>query len=136
LRCKVHIHRASLKTVRTFRLKQNGLTGKIHTFIPKDDSLIHTKTNTNNYLPKAESMNVTSPLFWDVALCNPLEVNQHFGRTCRLHLRGRFAACYLLQSGLVLGFFDIKDGGDMFLRNICWFSTKLHGKVSQRIEYS
>jgi hypothetical protein len=28
-------------------------------------------------------------MFWDVALCCPLKVNQGFGRTCRLQLQGR-----------------------------------------------
>jgi hypothetical protein len=28
-------------------------------------------------------------VFWDLTLCSPFKVNQHFGRTCRLHLQGR-----------------------------------------------
>jgi hypothetical protein len=28
-------------------------------------------------------------VFWEITPCSPLKVNQHLGRTCRLHLQGR-----------------------------------------------
>jgi hypothetical protein len=41
--------------------------------------------------------------------CSPLKINRSFGRS---------SACYLL--GL---FCHVKDGSDMFLRNVDWLST-------------
>jgi hypothetical protein len=47
-----------------------------------------------------------------------------FGGTCRLHLQGlriseAMVDCCLLQAGFLLGlFFDGKDEGEMFLRNV------------------
>jgi hypothetical protein len=40
-----------------------------------------------------------STIFWDIAPCNPLSVNRHFGGTYRLHLQGRTCRTY---------FFDLK----------------------------
>jgi hypothetical protein len=34
-------------------------------------------------------MKKNSFVFWDVAPCTPLEVNQRFGGTYRLHIQGR-----------------------------------------------
>jgi hypothetical protein len=32
--------------------------------------------------------------------------------------------CYLLRAGILVGLlFDLKDGGDVFLRNVVWLST-------------
>jgi hypothetical protein len=45
-----------------------------------------------------------------------LWVNWNFGGTCR-------SDCYLLHASLLLGlFFDLEDGGDIFLRNVSWLS--------------
>jgi hypothetical protein len=36
---------------------------------------------------------------------------------------GLSRGCYLLHSGFFLSlFFDSGDGGEMFLRNVCWLS--------------
>jgi hypothetical protein len=44
-----------------------------------------------------------------------------------------FAACFC--SGLLLSlFFGPEDEGDMFLRNVGWLSTGLHGVTSQKTE--
>jgi hypothetical protein len=52
-----------------------------------------------------------STIFWDITLCGPLKVNQHFEGTCRLHLQGRIiskqgllATCF--QAGSLLGLFS------------------------------
>jgi hypothetical protein len=57
-----------------------------------------------------------------------LKVNQRFGGTYRLHLQGRkisralLATCF--HAGFLLcSFYDLEDGGDMFLRNVGWLST-------------
>jgi hypothetical protein len=34
------------------------------------------------------SMKVKNPIFWDIMLCSPLKVNQHFRETCCLHIQG------------------------------------------------
>jgi hypothetical protein len=47
-------------------------------------------------------------VFWDVTLCSPLKVNRRFVGI----YRRVFATCY--HPGILLGFFDPKDGGDMF----------------------
>jgi hypothetical protein len=86
---------------------------------------------------------IKSSIFWDIAPCSPLKVNRLFGVTC-LHLHGwrisqvrnQREACsrilgqtvlpasYLLHTGFLLClFFDTKDGGDMFLRNVGWLSV-------------
>jgi hypothetical protein len=67
-------------------------------------------------VPKA--MGTKSPILWDITLCSPMKVNRDFQRTRRLHLQGlkiRWAACYLLHAGFLLGlFFNPVDGGNMF----------------------
>jgi hypothetical protein len=49
-----------------------------------------------------------------------------------------FRACLLatcFHAGFLLGlFFDSEDGGDMFLRNIGYLSTGLHGVISLKLE--
>jgi hypothetical protein len=32
---------------------------------------------------------MNSSIFWDIMLCSPLKVNQHFGGKCCLHLQGK-----------------------------------------------
>jgi hypothetical protein len=39
---------------------------------------------------------MNSTAFWDIMLCSPLKVNQH----------------------ILLSFFDLEDGGDMFFQNV------------------
>jgi hypothetical protein len=67
-----------------------------------------------------------------ITRCSPLEVNQSFWETYRLHLQGQrkreenrrclLAACF--HAGFLVGlFFDHEDGGNMFLRNFGWHST-------------
>jgi hypothetical protein len=51
-----------------------------------------------------------SSIFWDIPPCSPLKVNRRFGGAL-------LATCF--HAGFLLGaFFDLKDGGDMFFRNI------------------
>jgi hypothetical protein len=38
-------------------------------------------------IPNANLKTIKSTIFWDVALCSPLKVNQRFGGTYRLHLQ-------------------------------------------------
>jgi hypothetical protein len=65
-----------------------------------------------------------------------LKVNCRFGGTCRLYLQDRISqakssACYLLHAGfLVRLFFDLEDGGDIFLGNRGW----LHSVTSHKTE--
>jgi hypothetical protein len=62
----------------------------------------------------------------DITPSTPLEVDRHFGATCRFHHEGRriCSACYQIHYSFFLGlFFDTEDGGDLFLRNVGWLST-------------
>jgi hypothetical protein len=46
------------------------------------------------------------------------------------------SACCLLDAGFLLGFLvDSEDGGDVFLRNVCFSFTGLHGVISQKTEF-
>jgi hypothetical protein len=40
-------------------------------------------------------------ILWDIMLCSPLKVNQHFGEKCRLHLKK-------IKVGLLLFLFILK----------------------------
>jgi hypothetical protein len=93
--------------------------------------------------PIAEVIKISkSSIVWDIMFCSPLKlkVNQRFRATCRLHLQCRKISwarnqcdrrcdkqsrlVSLFYAGFLLGlFFDHKDGGDMFFRNVCWLST-------------
>jgi hypothetical protein len=45
----------------------------------------------------------------------------------------KISVCCLLHVGLFLGLFsESEDGGDMFLRKVCWLFTGLHGVISQK----
>jgi hypothetical protein len=57
-----------------------------------------------------------STIFWDITPHSPLKVNRRFGGTNLL------AACFHAGFLLIL-FFYPEDGGDTFLRNVCWLST-------------
>jgi hypothetical protein len=73
-------------------------------------------------------------IFWNITPCSPSKVNRRFGGTYRLHLSGPknkprnkptwsyLAACFTLVSCLVYPS-TLKDGGDMFLRNVGWLWT-------------
>jgi hypothetical protein len=85
--------------------------------------------------------------FWNITPCNPLKISQRFGKIYRLHLDGinqarskHYAidfACQLFHTDfLIILFFNIEDGGDVFLRNISWLSaeytslsTRRHGSL-------
>jgi hypothetical protein len=57
-----------------------------------------------------------STVFWDITPFIPLKVSRRFGGKYRLPL---LATCF--HAGLLLGFFfDSKDRGDMFFRNVGW----------------
>jgi hypothetical protein len=61
-----------------------------------------------------------SNIFWDITPCSPLKINRRFGGTYRLHLQGRKISLqdFSVKAGGKLSlFFDLEDGGDMFLRN-------------------
>jgi hypothetical protein len=65
-----------------------------------------------------------SSIFCYITPCNPLKVNRGFGGTYRLHLQGRiiYRPRYQRESRRLAEFYS-EDGGDMFLRNVGWFST-------------
>jgi hypothetical protein len=75
------------------------------------------------------AMVMKSSIFWDIPPWSTLKVNRRFGGTSRLHLQGRRIsltepACHQLSSRFLLGLFiDPKNGGDMLLWNVNWFST-------------
>jgi hypothetical protein len=74
-------------------------------------------------------------IFWDITSCSRLKVNRPFGRICRLYLQSlrisrarnqrRNNHCLPLAFTLIsVGlFFDLENGGDMFLRKVSWLST-------------
>jgi hypothetical protein len=73
-----------------------------------------------------------STVFWDITPCSPLSGNRRFGGTYRLYLQGRKTklskkpACLPPAFNLVscsAYYFDLEDGGDMFLLNVGWHST-------------
>jgi hypothetical protein len=81
-----------------------------------------------------------STIVWDITPWSPLKVNRSFGGTYRLHLQGRRISrgrnqpesrwqweallAKWFHAGFFLGlFFDLEDGGDMFLRNFGSLST-------------
>jgi hypothetical protein len=49
---------------------------------------------------------------WNITPCSPFDVNRRFG-----------FASYFEAGFLLLLFFDPKDGVDMFLRKVGWFSA-------------
>jgi hypothetical protein len=59
--------------------------------------------------------------FWDVKVCSPGDVNQHFGGTCCLHLQG--------QS---VGQARNQQEGKCFPAKCWWTSTTLYGITSQK----
>jgi hypothetical protein len=80
------------------------------------------------YLQVLTAVVKNSSIFWDITSHSPLKVNRRFGGTWRLHLQGRrisqarnqpalLATCF--HAGVVLDlFFDLEDGGDIFIRNV------------------
>jgi hypothetical protein len=57
-----------------------------------------------------------SYIFWDLTPCIPSKVNCRFGGTCRRNIQA-LAICF--HAGFLPGlFFDLQDGGGMFLRNV------------------
>jgi hypothetical protein len=56
-------------------------------------------------------------IFWDVIPCSWLKVNRYFGEHVASIFRVKTnKACYLLHAGFLLAlFFDLEDGGNMFL---------------------
>jgi hypothetical protein len=66
-----------------------------------------------------------STIFWDITPFSPLSVNRRFGGTYRLHLQDRknkFTKKACSRVSCWTYFLDPEDGGDMFLRNVCWHS--------------
>jgi hypothetical protein len=87
---------------------------------------------------------VKSSIFRDITPCSPLKVRRSLEGTCRLHLQGgrisqgrkQNSACHLLHAAsLPVIFVDPVDGGDMFLRNVCWLNG-LHALYPRRWNYS
>jgi hypothetical protein len=77
-----------------------------------------------------------SSIFWDITPCSPVKVNPRFGGKY-FHLQDRrislLATCF--HDGFLLNlFFQLEDGGDIFLRNVCWLSTNYKGVISQKTE--
>jgi hypothetical protein len=72
---------------------------------------------------------VKSSVFWDITLCSPLQVNQRFGGTCFLFLQGEriSQARHQCEVGGKQTFHDLfynlKDGGNIFLENVGWLSV-------------
>jgi hypothetical protein len=87
-----------------------------------------------------------SSIFWDITPRSPLKINRHFEETYRIQLQGNGgwsedfqirqtekickhetsvkASCqHSFQGGFFLClFFNLEDGGNMFLRNVGWLS--------------
>jgi hypothetical protein len=72
-----------------------------------------------------------STIFWDIIPCSPLKVNRRFEEIYRLHLQGQIirgtktivkaGGKQEYQAELAIyfhAFFDLEDGGDLFLRNV------------------
>jgi hypothetical protein len=58
---------------------------------------------------------------WAIMSCISVKVNRRFGGKYHLHLHGADAICF--HASILLGlFFEPKNGGDMFLRNVGWIS--------------
>jgi hypothetical protein len=70
-------------------------------------------------------------ILWNITPCSPLNVNRHFGGTCRLHLHGRRISqardqheeCSKQSQQAHTNFLlslllNPEDGGVMFLRNV------------------
>jgi hypothetical protein len=75
---------------------------------------------------KVYSRNWTTNFWHTTTSYSLLTVNQRFGRTSHLHFQGwrAWTAYCLLHASFLLGIlFNPEDGGDMFLRNVGWFST-------------
>jgi hypothetical protein len=88
-----------------------------------------------------------SYIFWDITPCSPLKINRRFGRIYRLHFQCRMnhvknqheagskqsSVSFFLHAGSLFGLlFDPKDGGDMYLRNVGWYSTDYTALYSRR----
>jgi hypothetical protein len=77
----------------------------------------------NSYTVRFEdltAMVIKSTIFWDITPCSLFKVNRRFGGTYRLNLQGRRNKFSKKTSSKQVAndFFDLEDGGDMFLRNI------------------
>jgi hypothetical protein len=77
-------------------------------------------------------VDMESYIFWYIATCSPLKVNRSFGGTYRLHLQldtiFRLVSCLACSSTL-------KNGGDMFLRNVGWLPTDCTSLYPRRYLY-
>jgi hypothetical protein len=77
-----------------------------------------------------------------------LKVNQHFGGTIPFHfqhwrisqitnMKEATSRAIMLSAYFMFGlFFDPEDGGDILLRNVCWFSTNCMDILSKKIGLS
>jgi hypothetical protein len=70
-----------------------------------------------------------SSILWDITPCSPLKIKWCFGGICRLHLQDWRLSQARNQheagskQGLLFLLFNPEDGGEIFLRNVGWFST-------------
>jgi hypothetical protein len=74
-----------------------------------------------------------SYIFWDITPCIPLKINGLFEG----HVAPIFSNCawHLLHTGFLLGFFfNLEDGGNIFLRNVGWLFNGLLDVISQKKE--
>jgi hypothetical protein len=96
--------------------------------IIRTDHRHETKPDVKESLPSSSCANFCAvkknSIFWDITPCSPLKVDRRVRGTRRLHLHCRRISRSCFHAGFLLDLcFDPEDGGDMFLRNVGWFST-------------
>jgi hypothetical protein len=65
-----------------------------------------------------------SYVFWNIMPYSPLKLNRRFGGICHLHFQGRRIKEIRIQHEASNKLpCSIEDGGQMFLRNVCWRPT-------------
>jgi hypothetical protein len=87
--------------------------------------LVYTATYNNLQWQVPFGLLKQSPIFWDIPSCSQLKINWRFGGTCRLNLQGWRVSHARNQheANSLLWLLFNPENGDMFLRNVSWFST-------------
>lgn len=78
----------------------------------------------NSFLISQDTSNyyISSPKFWDISACRPLQVNWRFEGICLFHLKDQRISQTSRCDGFLIGLFDYEDRNIMFLRNFVSFS--------------